>query len=271
MRLIRDEHPTHLLIARDGRRSDGFRRQIDPSYKAHRSDTDPEIERQFALSYQAIELLGWPALAVEGYEADDVLASAATSFPGPVVIVSGDKDLLACCSERVRVSLLRPGGVRECHGDEAAEIFGVRADRIRDYKALVGDASDGIKGVEGIGPKRALALLGAYDSLQGLLAALASGEEIEAPGVTKSVVAKLQAGVEAARTSYELAGLVDDLEIDVEALVCPQPATEATHGAQLEALGLRGLRSQLPGAKSEGKKAPMSLADTFAAAVAGES
>lgn len=270
LRLAHSEKPTHLLIARDGRRADGFRRRIDPSYKAHRAEADPDIERQFALAYRAVDVLGLPAMSADSYEADDVIASAAAQFDGQVVIVSGDKDLLACCADNVRVDLLRPGGVRHCTVSDAAEIFGVPAENIRDYKALVGDPSDGIKGVEGIGPKRAVALLSAYGSLERLLAAVEAGEEISADGITKATAAKLAAGIEAARISYELAGLVTDLEVDFDALACPELPTEASHGQQLEELGLRALRSQLPGAPVSGRKAPMDLAAMFEAAVRGE-
>ena len=262
IRLVREEKPTHLLIARDGSRQDSFRRQINPAYKAHRPDSDDDIRHQFALSYEALALLGWPVLDEHAHEADDIMASAARAFPGATVIVTGDKDLLACCAPDVRVHLLRPGGAVECGPDEAREIFGVEPWLIQDYKALVGDTSDGIRGIEGIGPKRALALIEQYGDLAGILAAARSGEELVGAGISPAVAAKVQAGVGSAETSYALAGLIDDLDIDLEGLRCPPMPDERSHGPALEEIGLGALRAKLPGAPSE-KSKPRSLDETF--------
>ncbi len=264
IRLVREEKPTHLLIARDGSREDSFRREIDPQYKAHRPDADDDLRHQFQLSYQALELLRWPVIAVEAHEADDVLASAAQGFSGRTVIVTGDKDLLACAATDVRISLLRPGGALECGPAEAQEIFGVPPEMIRDYKALVGDASDGIKGIPGIGPKRALSLLDAFGSLHGLVLAARGPQELSGPGITPAVARKVVEGLEDAERSYLLAGLVDDLELDFDLLACPEMPTEGSHGQELADLGLGHLRSKLPGASKEQAPAQSSsLEDQF--------
>lgn len=260
IRLVRSEEPTHLLIARDSPRDEGFRREIDVDYKAHRPSADDDLIHQFRITYQAIEKLSWPTMMIASYEADDILASAAKSFSGKSVIVSGDRDLLACVSSDVRVSLLRPGGALECGPREAEEVFGVAPERICDYKALVGDASDGIRGVEGIGPKRALALLEEYDTLENLLRSIDQGEEIR--GLSPKLQEKLRAGRDNAARSYQLAQLVEDLEVDFEQLLCPGMPDAEQHGDLLDELGLTALKKQLSGPRAA-KKGPLDLDKTF--------
>lgn len=256
IRLLEEERPTHLLIARDGSRSENVRREIDPGYKAHRPDGDEDVAYQFEKAYEAVELLGWPALASRGYEADDVIASAARTASdagGRTVIVSGDKDLLALCSERVRVQLLRPGAVKPCGPAECEEIFGVPPQRVCDYKALVGDSSDGIKGIRGVGPKSALALLAAHGSLEGIIDA-ARRDEL---AVKPAIAAKVKGGIDDALTSYRLAELHDRVEIELERLRCPSlPSYEELAGALREA-GLGDLASRLPGAPKAAASQPV--------------
>lgn len=269
IRIVKAEKPTHLLVAQDGSRKDSFRREIDEGYKAHRPEAPDDLRHQFLIAYRALEALGWPVVSVDGYEADDILASAASAFAGQSVIVTGDKDLLAVAASDVRISLLRPGGARECGPDDAEDIFGVPPSRIQDYKALVGDASDGIRGIEGIGPKRALALLGEYGSLEGILDAATSSESLSGPGISPAVSRKVFDGREAAETSYKLAGLVLDLEIVFDDLVCPDMPAPDTHKAALQALGLDALLEQLnkkPKSKATQSRS-IDLAGTFNNAV----
>lgn len=250
LRLIGEERPTHLLIARDGSRSESLRRQIDPGYKAHRPEGDEDVAYQFEKAYEAAGMLAWPAIARRGYEADDVIASAARAAEeagGHTVIVSGDKDLLALCSERVRVQLLRPGGAKLCGPAECEEIFGVPPQRVCDYKALVGDSSDGIKGIRGIGPKSALALLAAHGSLEGIVAA-ARRDALE---VKPAIAAKVKGGIDDALTSYRLAELYDGVEIDLEELRCPSLPSYDELAGRLRDAGLGDLATRLPGAPEE--------------------
>lgn len=264
LRLIDELDPTHLIIAKDGSRSESFRRQIDPNYKAHREKADDDLLHHFTVAYRGVELLELPVLARQGYEADDVIASASRSFSGQTTIVSGDKDLLALCSEQVCVRLLRPGGHLDCRGDECEELIGVRPERVRDYKALVGDPSDGISGVTGIGHKTALQLLDAYGSLGALLEAIRDGHEVE--GVKPGMAKKMAAGVEQAELSYQLAGLVEDLDLsELMDCTCPSLPQDSEIGEQLSEAGLHDLRRHLPGAKREelDKDKPLDFAAAF--------
>ncbi len=158
-----------------------FRKDIDPQYKAQRPETDAALKHQIDLAIETLKGDGFPVWAVKGFEADDLLATAtacamldAGNGNGPallhVTIASSDKDLLQLVTDRVEVKSLTSGTVY----DDSIVLakFGVRPDQMRDYLALVGDASDNIKGANGIGAKKAAALLTKYGTLEDLYADL---------------------------------------------------------------------------------------------------
>lgn len=242
-RTVNRLQPTHLLIARDGRRQDSLRRQLDPAYKAHRSEADDDIRHQFSVTWAGVELLGWPYMASPGHEADDIIASAASNFPGRADILTGDRDMLALCSDRVTVLLLRPGGEVEVDAAGCLSLTGVRPDQLTDYKALVGDSSDGIRGIRGVGPKSAQKLLERYDNLDRVWQIIDQGEELE--GISPAIAKKIAAGREEADLSYKLAKLVCDLPIDFDSLACPSDYNDQEFGEELDKLGLHELRSRL--------------------------
>lgn len=261
IRTIVREQPTHLLIARDGKRADSFRRDIYAEYKAHRPEADDDMSRQFALAYQGADIFSWPVLSHPRHEADDVIASAAIQFPGEVVIMTGDKDMLALCSDSVKIALLRPGheltvGIKECF-----DMMGVRPHQIQDYKALVGDSSDGIPGITGIGPKSAIKLLDEYSNLENIYAHLDQGKTLNvSPAIAKKVVE----GKEQAFMSWKLAGMIGDIPMDFALLVCPERPSDELHGKALESIGLRHLRTSLAGSKPQPKTtAPLDLDNLF--------
>jgi DNA polymerase-1 len=205
--------------------------------------------------------LAWPLYAVEGYEADDILASAAHSFPGKTVVVSGDKYLLACVSQKTEVMLLRPGEIRRCQISDVEEIFGVPPERVVDWKALVGDPSDGISGVPGIGPQRAKVLLDHFRDLDSLLGALAGSEELSLPGITAKQLQNLRAHEEEARRSYDLARLRTEIPLPFSDLCVPAMPREEDVPALCE-LGLGDLAKQLFPEKVQ-KKKQQKLDDLF--------
>jgi len=262
LRLIEEEKPTHLLVGKDGSRSEGFRRQLEASYKAHRADADEALLHQFGVAYKGIEILDWPVMAMPGYEADDVIASAATAFPGEVLVITGDKDMLALCSEKTIIRLLRPGGYRDCRPEDCQDIFGVTPEHVCDYKALVGDTSDGISGVPGIGPKSALALLAEHDGLEDILLALDAGTDI-IPGAGTRVTKILREHRQKAETSYSLAELICDLDLgDADTLACPPVPDDDSIGEALAEAGLHDLRRRLPGGEKH-RPAPVSAGTAF--------
>ncbi len=232
VRLFERHHPTYLAWVHDAGTS--FRHETYPGYKATREKLAPELQQDFDRSVERVrEMLAAfrvPVIAVEGYEADDViatLAAAASSCSVPAVIVSGDKDLYQLVGPSV--SILNPGrggpaAIEEQWIDpsNAIERLGVPPERVVDYLALVGDASDNIPGVRGIGDKTARQLIEQYGDLEAILAHAA-----EVPA--KRVREALLAGVEKARLSRHLATVRRDVPVrlDLEALQVRPPDREA--------------------------------------------
>jgi 5'-3' exonuclease len=162
-----------------------WRVDLIPSYKTHRvvADTAGVEEVPDTLSPQVpvieavLDSIGITRLGVAGYEADDVIGTLSTAAPGPVAIVTGDRDLFQLVDDARGVRVLYPRkGVGDCDViDEAAiaERYGVRASQYAAFAALRGDPSDGLPGVKGIGEKTAAQLIGEYGDLAGVRAAAA--------------------------------------------------------------------------------------------------
>jgi DNA polymerase-1 len=243
--LWKELQPTHLLVAKDSASKNLIRKQIDPKYKEGRATSKVNIRQQFKVAEKALELMQFPQLTIAQYEADDVLASAATSFPGETVVVSGDKDMLALCSWDTTVRLLRPGGFVDCSPVECVKLFGIPPDKICDYKAIAGDKSDGISGVPGIGDKGAIELLQAHGSFSNLQKIVEQdGELAVSPRLNKL----FREHIEQAIISYQLAELVSDLNLpDAKEWVYHKPPTDQQIGQQLENLDLNHLRRMLDG------------------------
>lgn len=196
---VRALNPQHVVFALDG----GYdhRTALFADYKAHRPPSDPGLVLQRQLAEQALAVCGLQAIRVVGFEADDVLASLALQHGG-VVICSSDKDLLALCG-RARVYHPWSGGSFVTAEDK----LGVPAGRVTDYLALCGDASDGVPGVSGIGPKTAVALLADHGSLESILTA---ARLRQIPGATGR---KLAEQTDAALLSHKLIELRSTLPL----------------------------------------------------------
>lgn len=211
LRILEQEHPDYLAVAFDTGRT--FRDDLFPDYKATRAKMPDELRSQIERVRQIVDAFNIPRLEVENYEADDVLGSAArwaVERGLGVKIITGDRDLLQLVNQRIIVSL--PGkslsDSKDYLPEDVVEHFGVRADQVVDFKALVGDKSDNIPGVAGIGDKGAATLLQTYNDLDTIYARL---EEVPA-GMRK----KLEAGRENAYLSRELAQIVTSLPITID-------------------------------------------------------
>ena len=170
--LRRDRQPDHILAVFDsgGR---GGRNEIYPAYKAHRPEHDA-VDIQIPLIRAAVMALGIATLDHPDYEADDLIATyarAAASEGHRVVIVSGDKDLMQVCSESVWHLNTGTTPHRMSGPAEVEAKFGVAPHLLGDLLALMGDKSDNVPGVKGIGPKTAAELLAQHGDLEGVLAA----------------------------------------------------------------------------------------------------
>ena len=174
-KLVREEKPDAIAVAMDPR-GGSFRKQLFPAYKATRDAQPEDLTAQWPLARELIDAWKLPVLEVPGFEADDVIATLARITPPEweVLIVSSDKDLMQLVGGRV--VLLDSMKDKRIGPAEVVERFGVTPDKLLDVRALVGDPSDNIPGVKGIGEKGAAALITEYGTLENLLAR--AGEEI---------------------------------------------------------------------------------------------
>ena len=196
----------HMAVLFDASRKT-FRADLYPAYKAHRPPPPDDLKPQFPLIRQAVKAFNLPSIEQEGFEADDLIATytrLAREAGYDVVIVSSDKDLMQLIRPGVR--MLDPLKDRPIGEAEVREKFGVAPPMLTDLLALVGDTSDNVPGVPGIGPKTAAELLGAYGDLDTLLARAA---EIKQPKRREAI----QQNAENARLSRELIRLRDDVPL----------------------------------------------------------
>ena len=146
-----------------------FRLEVAPEYKANRPPMPDDLKSQMPAIREMAEAFGWPLLSAENYEADDLIGGFAKSCTEKVLIVTSDKDLSQLVNDRI--SILAPtkgnsGGFAIRQEAEVIEKFGIKPELVADYLALVGDSSDNIPGVSGIGPKSAAALLNEYGPIE---------------------------------------------------------------------------------------------------------
>ncbi len=230
---LRDKYqPDYIAWINDA--GDSFRTETYPEYKSTREKLDDELQADFDQSLDHVsallEAFHLPQIEVAGYEADDVIATLATRADEAgyqAVIVSGDKDFYQLIDDHI--ALLNPGrggpaAVTEQWVDmaNAEERLGVPPRQVVDYLALVGDSSDNIPGVKGIGPKGAVTLLKEYGDLESIIA--------QAPSLKqKRPREALAAHADNARLSRDLVTLKRDLPVDVEFsdLVAREPDAEA--------------------------------------------
>lgn len=221
----RKEAPTHLAVIFDAG-SKTFRNDIYPAYKANRPDLPEDLRPQFAFTRQATRAFNVPCIEVEGYEADDIiatLAARARAAGGTVTIISSDKDLMQLVGDGV--DMIDPMKNRRIGLDEVFEKFGVAPNRVVDVQSLAGDSTDNVPGAPGIGLKTAALLIQEYGDLDTLLARAA---EIKQP---KRREALLQ-NAEQIRISRRLVQLEGDMPLDValESLELKDPEPEAVMG-----------------------------------------
>jgi 5'-3' exonuclease len=200
--LIRTRRPDRAVCALDADWRPAWRVKLLPSYKRHRlapngapgeEAAPPELLPQIPIITDMLAAVGIPAIGAPGYEADDVLGTLAATQPGPVEVVSGDRDLFQLVDDAGPVRLLYIGrGVAKLQVfDEAAvqERYGVPAGGYADFAALRGDPSDGLPGVPGVGEKTAARLVARYGSLAAIQAALNDPAAGFAPGLRGTLAA----------------------------------------------------------------------------------
>ena len=168
LKIISDYSPTNIIAAFD-RKAPVFRKAMYEGYKAQRKSMPPELAEQIEPMKDILRAMNIPIAEMDGYEADDLIGSLCASTEGRVYIVTGDKDSLQLVSDRVNVLLTRKG-VSEIDRYDIEKLAseGLKPKQIIDLKSLMGDASDNIPGVKGVGEKTAKELLALYGDLDGV-------------------------------------------------------------------------------------------------------
>lgn len=209
-KIIEEEQPSYIMVAFDKGKT--FRHDKYDSYKAGRQEMPDELRMQFPEAKKVLDAMGIYHYEIESYEADDIIGTLAKKVDNEdefiATIISSDKDLLQLISNEVEVKLLKQSGFIRMNREEFKKMYQVEPIRMIDLKALMGDASDHIPGVKGIGEKTAIQLLSQYDSLDNLYQHL---NEIK--GKTKE---KLENDRENAYMSYDLATIYRDVPLDFE-------------------------------------------------------
>ncbi|ASA20335.1 DNA polymerase I [Paenibacillus donghaensis] len=210
LRLIEEHKPTHMIVAFDAGKVT-FRHEGYQEYKGGREKTPPELSEQFPMLKELLQALGVPQFEIASYEADDIIGTIsrqADEAGRQVMIVSGDKDMLQLASEHTTVALIRKGVSEiELYGpQQIREKYDLTPLQIIDLKGLMGDASDNIPGVPGVGEKTALKLLQQFGSVEGVLA----GTD-ELKGKMKE---KLETHAEDARMSKRLATIYREVPLE---------------------------------------------------------
>ena len=214
LKLLREHQPDYVAAAFD-RPEPTFRKEMFKEYKAHRPPTANELISQLIKAHETFEKFGIKFVEKAGFEADDIVGTLAERFKNEpdikVIIFSGDKDNLQLIDNaKVFVELLKTGVSKTVTYDKALFLqeYGFAPEQLVDYKALVGDVSDNIPGVRGIGPKGATDLIKEYGSVEKIY------EEVGL--IPKKVLQqKLEAGRESAFLSKKLATIKRDVPIEI--------------------------------------------------------
>ena len=172
MKLIGDFKPEYAVVVLDSKEKN-FRHTLFKEYKANRQPAPDSLISQLPLVQEAAEALNFSVLVKEGFEADDIIATVATKCVNQgrdAIIISSDKDLLQLMNDRIRI--YDPVKSKFISANDVMEKFGVLPNKLREVQSLMGDASDNIPGVKGIGPKTASELINNFSSLAGVYSSL---------------------------------------------------------------------------------------------------
>ncbi|MEK4356804.1 DNA polymerase I [Paenibacillus sp. FSL M7-1455] len=210
LRLIEDHKPTHMMVAFDAGKVT-FRHEGYQEYKGGREKTPPELSEQFPLLKELLQGFGISQFELEGYEADDIIGTVsriAEEAGHDILVVTGDKDMLQLASDQVQVGLTRKGvtEIETYTPEQIQERYGLKPLQIIDLKGLMGDASDNIPGIPGVGEKTALKLLHQFGSVEEVLANTA-----ELKGKMKE---KIETHAEDAVLSKKLATIYREVPLD---------------------------------------------------------
>ena len=223
IRLMRDLDATRVVVAFDTPDVPTFRHVLFPAYQGQRGpmggENADDFARQVEIAFQVLPLAGVPAVRAPGFEADDVLGTLALRLAasgGQALIVSTDRDLLQLV--RPGVEVISPGNppIHARTEDDVIARLGVRPERVTDFKALAGDASDNIPGLSGIGTKSAATLVNEYGAIECIYDRL--------PEIPKRVAARLEGQLDTALLLRDVVTIRTDLPVDLDPSALPEPA-----------------------------------------------
>ncbi|MDR2541489.1 MAG: hypothetical protein LBD11_07190 [Candidatus Peribacteria bacterium] len=239
------KRPEYFVIARDSP-AKTFRHELFEDYKANRKKMDDDFRDQIPMIHQMVNELQIPTIAMPGYEADDLLASLIRTYQGQsdvsLALFSGDKDLKQVLTDGV--SVIDPVKDQPYQKSDFIKEFGFQPPFIVDYLALLGDSADNVKGVPGIGEKKALYLVQTYQTIENIYAHL---DELE-PALSRV----LSEGKESAFSSKSLIQLVqvDLSNVSLDSFKLSLDYTQAIH-TLCDIHGFQGLRKVLTEMKKE--------------------
>ena len=264
LEVIKRLNPDYVCVAWDKPKTNIRKRlEMYPAYKSGRKPPPADFYDQIPLLHELLDAFGWPLYELDDYEADDIMGALsvqATEKGIETLLVTSDMDMLQLIDGHVQVYALKTGlsNIELFHPESFEAKYGIKVEQFLDYKALMGDSSDSIPGVPGIGKKGALELLTQFKSLDGIYDNL--------PLVKASLAKKLEAGKDLAYLSKKLAAIWTDAPIKLNLNEVDGRHYKAEKIAQqLEKLEFRSLLRQLPShiqndpEISKGSKAPISL------------
>jgi 5'-3' exonuclease len=276
-RLVDIYKPSHLVCCWDNDWRPAWRVALLPSYKAHRvaqagdttvaemssspntaGETAPnDLAIQVPLIQATLDALGIAVVGKDGYEADDVIGTLASTAPMPVDVVTGDRDLFQLVDDAasIRVLYIARGVGKHERVDSAwiQDKYGIPPGAYVDYATLRGDASDGLPGVAGIGEKTAASLITSYGTLDKIIAAASD----PASAISGAIRSKLGKAIDYLAVAPTVVSVVRDLDLGVswEDLVLPRTPRDPALFAELtELLGLSGSASRVLASLSDGTR-----------------
>jgi len=229
--LLLQYKPSHVAVVFDAK-GKTFRDELFEEYKSHRPPMPDDLRAQIEPLHAMVKAMGLPLLAVSGVEADDVigtLALAAEKTGKPVLISTGDKEMAQLVSPNITLSNTMNNAI--LGPDEVVEKYGIPPSLMIDFLALMGDSSDNIPGVAGVGEKTAQALLQGLGGVKDIYANLDKVATLTFRGA-KTMAAKLEQNKEMALLSYQLATIKTDVELELtcDQLTVEEPAVEELLG-----------------------------------------
>jgi len=239
-KIIKDENPSYIMVAFDKGKT--FRHDKYDDYKAGRAAMPDELKLQFPKAKEVLQAMGIKYFEIDNYEADDIIGTLAKRVDEEdqfvATIVSSDKDLLQLISDEVVVKLLKSSDHIMMTKDEFKNTYGLDPIKMIDLKALMGDSSDNIPGVKGIGEKTAIKLLTEYESLDGIYQHISD--------IKGKVKEKLESDKDNAYMSYDLATIYRDVPLNFDLEDCSYSGINATKfKEQLEELEFYSLLKKI--------------------------